>query len=517
MKPQTKRLINIFIAALLSVVFIQSCGDSQSAEQMPTINAKLTQAPYVPPAINRDYPAKVKVELEVRELLGKLSDGVEYTFWTFGGEVPGSFIRVREGDEIEFHLHNHPSSKLPHNIDLHAVTGPGGGAVSSFTTPGHTSVFNFKALNPGLYVYHCATAPVGLHIANGMYGLILVEPKEGLPPVDKEYYVMQSEFYTQGKYGEKGFQPFSMEKALDENPDYVVFNGSVGSMVGDKALKANVGETVRLFVGNGGPNLVSSFHVIGEIFDAVYQEGGINPNQNNVQTTLVPAGGSAIAEFKVNVPGEFILVDHSIFRAFNKGALGKLAVAGPEDKTIYSGKVSDDLYSGIESDFGSVDPSTGKYRDQKEETYKAEFASEANASDYSELAEAANNSHKEESSGSSVGAIAARGKAVYQKTCFACHGADGSGIPQVFPPIKNSDWIEKHGKPGMISAIANGMNGSLVVNGTTYNNVMPPQQLSDKDIAAVLTYVYKELNNKNETVTVEEVKKYKNDKQLSMK
>ncbi len=269
--------------------------------------------------------------------MGRLADGVEYTFWSFGGVVPGNFIRVREGDEIEFHLNNHPTSKMPHNIDLHAVTGPGGGATSSFTAPGHSSQFSFKAINPGLYVYHCATAPVGMHIANGMYGLILVEPEEGMPTVDKEYYVMQSEFYTRGGYGEEGLQPFDMEKALGEIPDYVVFNGSVGAMVGDNAITANVGDNVRLYVGNGGPNLVSSFHVIGEIFDNVHVEGGSLVN-HNVQTTLVPAGGSAIVEFRVEVPGTFIIVDHSIFRAFNKGALGMLTVTGAENAIVYSGK-----------------------------------------------------------------------------------------------------------------------------------------------------------------------------------
>ena len=241
---------------------------------MPEIQAELAEAPHVPAPITRRTEAKVIINLETVEKVGRLADGVEYTFWSFGENVPGSFIRVREGDEIEFHLNNRASSKMPHNIDLHAVTGPGGGAASSFTAPGHSSQFSFKALNPGLYVYHCATAPVGMHIANGMYGLILVEPEEGLPKVDQEYYVMQSEFYTRGTYGEEGLQPFDMKKALSENPDYVVFNGSVGSMVGDNAIKANVGETVRLYVGNGGPNLLSSFHVIGEIFDSVHVEGG---------------------------------------------------------------------------------------------------------------------------------------------------------------------------------------------------------------------------------------------------
>src|SRR5690606_21528073 len=248
-------------------------GDFGRPQGKP-IDAVLTSPPHVPPPTNRDYPAKVIVELDVVEKEMEISEGVSYTFWTFGGTVPGSFIRVRQGDTVVFHLRNMPDSKMPQNIDLHGVTGSGGGATSSFTAPGHVTRFTFKALNAGLYVYHCATAPVGMHVANGMYGLILVEPPEGLPPVDKEYYVMQGDFYTTGKYREKGLQGFDMEKAIDEHPTYVLFNGSEGSLTGDKVLTANTGENVRLYVGNGGPNLVSSFHVIGEIFDKVWYEGG---------------------------------------------------------------------------------------------------------------------------------------------------------------------------------------------------------------------------------------------------
>jgi nitrite reductase (NO-forming) len=298
--------------------------------------ATLTDAPFVPPAITRDRAAHVVVELEAQELKKELADGVEYTFWTFGGSVPGKFIRVREGDEVEFRLKNHPSSMVAHNVDLHAVTGPGGGATSTFTGPGKETSFTFRALNPGLYVYHCAVAPVGMHMANGMYGLILVEPKDGLPPVDREFYVMQGEFYTVGAHGEKGHQDFSYEKAVDERPDYVVFNGRVGSMVGDKALQARQGEKIRLFVGNGGPNLVSSFHVIGEIFDNVYEGGGTTVS-NDIQTTLIPAGGAAITEFRADVPGTFIMVDHSIFRAFDKGALGMIDVMGDAQPIVFDG------------------------------------------------------------------------------------------------------------------------------------------------------------------------------------
>ena len=315
------------------------------AGELPVIDAVTTHAPEVPPAIDRDYPAKVRVKMETIEKTMKMDDGVEYHYWTFNGDVPGRMIRVREGDTVEVEFSNNPSSTVPHNVDFHAATGPGGGAAASFTAPGRTSTFSFKALQPGLYIYHCAVAPVGMHIANGMYGLILVEPKEGLPKVDKEFYIVQGDFYTKGKKGAQGLQPFDMDKAVAEQPEYVVFNGHVGAIAGDNALKAKAGETVRMYVGNGGPNLVSSFHVIGEIFDKVYVEGGKLINEN-VQSTIIPAGGSAMVEFKVDVPGSYTLVDHSIFRAFNKGALGQLKVEGAENPEIMTQKLSDTAYAG---------------------------------------------------------------------------------------------------------------------------------------------------------------------------
>ncbi|HEZ2923501.1 TPA: nitrite reductase, copper-containing [Neisseria meningitidis] len=315
------------------------------AGELPVIDAVTTHAPEVPPAIDRDYPAKVRVKMETVEKTMKMDDGVEYRYWTFDGDVPGRMIRVREGDTVEVEFSNNPSSTVPHNVDFHAATGQGGGAAATFTAPGRTSTFSFKALQPGLYIYHCAVAPVGMHIANGMYGLILVEPKEGLPKVDKEFYIVQGDFYTKGKKGAQGLQPFDMDKAIAEQPEYVVFNGHVGSIAGDNALKAKAGETIRMYVGNGGPNLVSSFHVIGEIFDKVYVEGGKLINEN-VQSTIVPAGGSAIVEFKVDIPGSYTLVDHSIFRAFNKGALGQLKVEGEENPEIMTQKLSDTAYAG---------------------------------------------------------------------------------------------------------------------------------------------------------------------------
>jgi nitrite reductase (NO-forming) len=336
----TRVLVAAVAATVLAVGSVAAqVGRGWQATAEPalrTLKAELLPPPRVPAALDRREPMRVLVDLETTEENGTLADGVEYTFWTFGGSVPGPFIRVRQGDTVVLTLRNAPSAHNMHSIDLHAVTGPGGGAAVTQIAPGEEGAFEWKALNPGLYVYHCATPHVPVHIANGMYGLILVEPEKGLPRADREYYVMQGEFYTTGRTGTPGHQPFDADKARDERPEYVVFNGRMGALLEDGALTANVGETVRLFVGNGGPNLVSSFHVIGEIFDRVYPEGGLGGDvRRNIQTTLVPAGGAAIVEFKVEMPGRFLMLDHSISRAMDKGALGSLVVSGPAPHGVF--------------------------------------------------------------------------------------------------------------------------------------------------------------------------------------
>jgi nitrite reductase (NO-forming) len=442
--------ISVSAAVVLASVALVSCFDRNTGDKWESTSSKiatddvdidklpkesfaLLPPPQVPPPITRKSPARVAIEVEVREVVKRLSDGVDYTFWTFGGTVPGPMLRIREGDYVDFTLANHPSNKLPHNIDLHAVTGQGGGAEGSFTAPGHKSTFSFRALNAGLYVYHCATAPVGMHIANGMYGLILVEPKEGMPKVDREYYVMQGDFYTKGKFGKQGYQPFDMEKAIDERPTYVVFNGSTNSMTGDNALKAKVGETIRLYVGNGGPNLVSSFHVIGEIFDKV-----------------------------------LVLVDHSIFRTFNKGSLGLMKVEGAENKEVYSGKTADNVYL----------PEGGAIQ---KVTDKEIVSTAATLEDQIKF-----------------------GRNIYQQNCAACHQADGKGIPRAFPPLANSDYFNADWKR-VIDVVKNGKSGAITVNGTPYNGVMPSLGMSEEDIANVLTYVSHSWGNKKRVFKKSEV------------
>ncbi|MGV3504044.1 MAG: copper-containing nitrite reductase [Adhaeribacter sp.] len=472
--------INLLACLAAAMGLFSSCGQPGLGKNDDTFvngtyEATLTHAPFVPPSPGYTSPKKVVVKLEVVEKVMRLADGVEYNFWTFGGQVPGKFIRIREGDDVEFHLSNHPDSKLPHNIDLHAVTGPGGGAEASMTAPGHTSQFSFKAINAGLYVYHCATAPVGMHIANGMYGLILVEPKEGLPKVDKEFYIMQSEFYTKDKFGAPGLTSFDMQKALDEKPDYVVFNGSVGAGMGDKAMKVNVGETVRLYVGNGGPGLASSFHVIGEIFDKVHVEGGNLVNEN-IATTLIPAGGAAIVEFKCEVPGSLTLVDHSIFRAFNKGALAQIKVGGEESKEIFTGKQKDAVYLPEGSAVQSI---TAK---------RKEVIPERSLEERLKL-----------------------GKFVYESNCAACHQQNGEGLAGAFPPVAKSDYLMKRADKGA-GIVLHGLSGEITVNGKKFNGVMPQMQLSDDEVANVLTYVRNSWGNKGGLVKAAEVAKVRNEK-----
>ncbi len=306
------------------------------------IEADISQAPTaVPSPIGKRAPQTIRVDLVAVELEARLAEGTTYGFWTFNGRVPGPMLRARVGDTLDVHVTNSKDSTFIHSVDFHAATGPGGGAVSTQVDPGHTKSFKFKALTPGLYVYHCATPMVAHHITNGMYGLILIEPEEGLPPVDHEFYVMQGEIYTQNAFGHRGRQEFSVEKLLNERPEYFVFNGSVGALSKLHPLKAKTGETVRIFFGVGGPNYTSSFHVIGEIFDRVYSFADLqSPPLKGVQTITVPPGGATIVEFKVDVPGNYILVDHALSRA-ERGLVGILQVEGPANPEIYDGKIEE--------------------------------------------------------------------------------------------------------------------------------------------------------------------------------
>ena len=314
-----------------------SADDSMmsSHEAMPGVVDVVRAPTDLPPPLVAREPQHITIDLETKEVTGQLNEGTSYRYWTFDGQVPGPFVRVRVGDTVEVHLTNAEDSAMMHNIDFHAVTGPGGGARATEVAPGETKGFMFKALNPGLYVYHCATPVHAQHISNGMYGLILVEPAGGLPKVDHEFYVMQGEIYTEQPFGTKGDATESYDKLINERPEYYVFNGAVGALSSQKPLKAKVGETIRIYFGVGGPNATSSFHLIGEIFDKVYDLASLTGAPlTDVQTVTVPPGGAAAVDVTLQVPGKYLLVDHALSR-IERGLVGVLQVEGPDNPEVF--------------------------------------------------------------------------------------------------------------------------------------------------------------------------------------
>lgn len=293
----------------------------------------------LPPPITRTVTTTVDINITAKEVISEIAPGVYQNFWTFDGKVPGPFLRVMQGDTVIVTFHNDKTSLHHHTIDFHAVIGPGGGASVLMAEPGETKTLTFTALHPGAFIYHCASPEVATHMSHGQYGLILVEPKGGLPKVDKEFYVVQGEFYTTGTLGKQGLQIFDSQAMLDGKPQYIVFNGRVGALTSTTTdvMNAEVGQKVRIFFGNGGVNLISSFHVIGGIFDHVYDYASLtSPPLTDVQTTLVPAGGAAVVDFELLEPGNYMLVDHAIAR-INRGSWGVLHVSGPQNPSIFSG------------------------------------------------------------------------------------------------------------------------------------------------------------------------------------
>jgi nitrite reductase (NO-forming) len=322
-------------AITLAILSLQFTAIVQ-AEETAKVGDIVRRADDVPPSIKERAPAHIKVQLETIETLGKLADSTTYRYWTFNGQVPGPMLRVRVGDTVEVSLKNHEDSWMVHNVDFHAVTGPGGGGVATIADPGQMKGFTFKALNPGLYVYHCAVPMAAQHIANGMYGMILVEPEAGLPKVDREFYVMQGEIYTEQPFGTAGELAESYDKLLAEQPEYYVFNGAANALQENNALKARVGETVRIYFGVGGPNKTSSFHVIGEIFNKVYEFASLTKEPlTDVQTITVPPGGAAAVDIKLEAPGDYMLVDHALSRVA-RGLIGTLKVEGEPNPQVFS-------------------------------------------------------------------------------------------------------------------------------------------------------------------------------------
>jgi nitrite reductase (NO-forming) len=309
----------------------------------PEGEVNVAVAPDVPPAADRTEQAIVEVSFDIVEGIQAIdpATGVEYETWGYriGGTdvvtgTPGPIVRARVGDVLRFTITNLAGNTHPHNVDFHAVTGQGGGAADTTVAPGETVAIEARLLYPGIFMYHCAFGDVPLHIAQGMYGGILVDPAEPLPEVEHELYMVQSEYYTTGD--EAGTVETDRSAVTDEHPEFVVFNGAVGSLTGDNAPRMQVGETMRIYFVNAGLNLDSNFHPIGSHWDAVYPEGAtLNAPIRGSQTTLVPAGGGVVVDLIAQVPQTVVLVDHALARAFDKGAIGQIVIEGDENPEIF--------------------------------------------------------------------------------------------------------------------------------------------------------------------------------------
>ena len=303
----------------------------------PTVDRVAADPTDIPGPITRSEPATVDVTLRPEEVTAEIEDGVTFDFMTYNGQVPGPFVRVRQGDTVNVTFENPEENVMPHNVDFHAAAGPGGGAEATMTSPGETAKLSFQATYPGAYIYHCAVPNLDMHISAGMFGIILVEPPEGMPAVDHEVYLGQMEIYTDRPAGEAGHHRFDVPSMIREDPSYVVMNGEKYAIGGrHDPMNVKTGETVRVYFVTGGPNLTSSFHPIGSVWEEFWPQGSLStPAQTHIQTWPVAPGSTAIATMNSPVPGDFKLVDHSLTRVARKGCMAVVHADGPEDPAIF--------------------------------------------------------------------------------------------------------------------------------------------------------------------------------------
>ncbi len=292
-----------------------------------------------PPTITRP-PTTVKITLQVLEHVVQISDlnnqPIFYHAWTFNNTIPGPIIRVRANDTIQFTLLNSANSTQSHSVDFHAAQGPPS-VYFGEANPDSSFQTTFNITKPGVYLYHCGTPPVPMHLTNGMYGMIIVDPAGGLPPA-REFALVQSEFYVQ--LGSDGVYEENMASALNGSPDYQAFNGFTDQYLGANALQAKVGEKVRIFVVNAGPNVFSAFHNIGAIFDKVYEEGSLtSPPLLDVQTATVAPGGSGVFELSYKLAGNYPIVSHAIW-SLMKGLVAMVHVTDPAILSLASNPIS---------------------------------------------------------------------------------------------------------------------------------------------------------------------------------
>ncbi len=252
----------------------------------------------------------------------QVAPGVVYEAWTFDSIIPGPTIRLAVGDTIDFTLVN--AATIPHSMDFHAAELAPDRAYRN-VMPRDSIQFRFVPRVPGAFMYHCGTAPVATHIANGMYGALIVDPRTARPPA-QEFVLVQSEFYMGAPSGADSLRSLNWDKVLNAFPDYVVFNG-VASRYATHPIPVDVAKPIRLFVVNAGPNRISSFHVVGAIFDRVFADGFGRPFEG-MQTWNVPVGGGAVFELRLAETGLYPFVTHA-FADATKGAVGVFRAGEP--------------------------------------------------------------------------------------------------------------------------------------------------------------------------------------------
>ncbi len=327
--------INIFGTSLLAVDL--DLGSMVLGSPPAILADKVLEGPIlvgavpVPEAPKLSESRMLSVRLDIVHKLQEISDGTKMMLWTFGGHSPGPSVRVKQGDKIKFSMANRSleSVKLfppmPHSMDFHAAMVSPQDKYRSIG-PGQTLSFEFIANYPGVYMYHCGTPMILEHLALGMYGAVIVEPKNGYPTrVDREYVIVQSEFYPTKK-ARKGVAELDRDAMMKKQASVVAFNGRANRHI-NEPLKAKPGERVRLFVLNAGPNGTSSFHVVGTIFDRVWLDGVSSNELRGMQTVLLGASSSAVVEFIIPEKGKYVMVDHE-FADATAGALGLIDASG---------------------------------------------------------------------------------------------------------------------------------------------------------------------------------------------
>ncbi len=365
------RAFGLGTAASLATTGTTRTGEAaqSTADEIQTDTERIAADPTnVPDPIDRDEPAHHDVTLTAEERVAEIEDGVAFRFMTFDGQVPGPMLRVRRGDTVSLTLENASDSRLPHNVDLHAVYGTGGGSDATTVAPGEQASVRFKAAYPGAYIYHCAVPNLDYHISSGMFGLILVEPTDGLPEVDREFYLGQHEVYTDKPVGEEGCHGFSFENMTAEEPTYVLFNGEKYPFTSDRygTLTAQRGERVRVFLVTGGPNYPSNFHPIGNVWARAWPNGALATDPDEyVQTMTVPPGSCFVGDMETPVPERIKLVDHALTRVARRGLLAEIDVEGEERPDVFD--PSPDGSTGGDEDDGDGDGNGGGDEDGEDD------------------------------------------------------------------------------------------------------------------------------------------------------